>query len=43
MENEIKCCTAKRKAALVMAIIQGKSTVAEATQAFDLAPSEIEA
>ncbi|MDC7716601.1 transposase [Vogesella sp. DC21W] len=38
----MKRCTAKRKAALVMEIIQGKSTVAEASRAFDLAPSEIE-
>ena len=42
MEDDIKRCTAKRKAALVMEIIQGKSTVAEASRAFDLAPSEIE-
>jgi transposase-like protein len=42
MEDEIKRWTAKRKAALVMEIIQGKSTVAEASRAFDLAPSEIE-
>ena len=43
MEDDIKRWTAKRKAALVMEIIQGKSTVAEASRAFDLAPSEIEA
>ena len=42
MEDDIKRWTAKRKAALVMEIIQGKSTVAEASSAFDLAPSEIE-
>ena len=42
MEYDIKRWTAKRKAALVMEIIQGKSTVAEASRAFDLAPSEIE-
>ena len=42
MEDDIKRWTAKRKAALVMEIIQGKSTVAEASRAFDLAPSEIE-
>jgi transposase-like protein len=42
MEDEIKRWTAKRKAALVMEIIQGKSTVAEASRAFDLTPSEIE-
>lgn len=43
MEDYIKRWTAKRKAALVMEIIQGKSTVAEASCAFDLTPSEIEA
>jgi len=42
MEEEIKRWTAKRKAALVMEIIQGKTTVAEAALAFDLPPSEIE-
>ena len=31
MEDEIKRWTAKRKAALVMDIIQGKTTVAEAS------------
>ena len=43
MEDDIKRWTAKRKAALVIEIIQGKSTVAEASRAFDLTPSEIEA
>ncbi|BEV71201.1 DUF1153 domain-containing protein [Paludibacterium sp. THUN1379] len=42
MEDEIKRWTAKRKAALVMEIIQGKTTVAEASRAFDLPPSEVE-
>ncbi len=42
MEDDIKRWTAKRKAALVMEIIQGKSTVAEASRALDLVPSEIE-
>lgn len=42
MEDDIKCSTAKRKAALVMKIIQGKTTVAEASRLFDLLPSEIE-
>ncbi|UDM16688.1 hypothetical protein [Vogesella sp. XCS3] len=37
MEDDIKRWTAKRKAALVMEIIQGKSTVAGASRAFDLA------
>ena len=43
MEEEIKRWTAKRKSALVLEILQGKSTVAEASRAFDLPPSEIEA
>ena len=34
--------TAKRKTALVLEIIQGKTTVAEASRAFDLPPSELE-
>jgi len=42
MDEEIKRWTAKRKSALVIEILQGKTTVAEASRAFDLAPSEIE-
>lgn len=42
MEEEIKRWTARRKAALVLEIIQGKTTVAEASRQFDLTPSEIE-
>ena len=42
MEDEIKRWTAKRKSALVMDILQGKTTVAEASRAYDLPPSEIE-
>lgn len=42
MDEEIKRWTAKRKSALVLEIIQGKTTVAEASRAFDLPPSEIE-
>jgi transposase-like protein len=42
MENDIKRWTAKRKAALVMEIIQGKTTISEASRAFDISPSEIE-
>nr|WP_322109689.1 DUF1153 domain-containing protein [Steroidobacter cummioxidans] len=34
--------TARRKSALVLEIIQGKTTVAEASRAHDLPPSEIE-
>ncbi len=42
MEDEIKRWTAKRKSALVLDIIQGKTTVAEASRSYDLSPSEIE-
>ena len=42
MEEEIKRWTAERKTALVLDIVQGKTTVAETSRAYDLAPSEIE-
>lgn len=42
MEEEIKRWTARRKPALVLEIIQGKTTVAKASLQYDLAPSEIE-
>ena len=42
MDEDIKRWTARRKAALVLDIIQGKTTVAEASRSFDLPPSEIE-
>jgi len=42
MEEDIKRWTARLKAALVLEIIQGKTTVAEASRSFDLPPSEIE-
>ena len=42
MEEDITRWTARRKAALVLEIIQGKTTVAEASQSFDLPPSDIE-
>ncbi|WP_343226361.1 DUF1153 domain-containing protein [Marilutibacter chinensis] len=42
MEEEIKRWTACRKSALVLEIIQGKTTVAEASRQFDIPPSEIE-
>lgn len=42
MEEDIKRWTAKRKTALVLEIIQGKTTVAEASRGFDLTPSEVE-
>lgn len=37
MDEEIKRWTARRKAALVLEIIQGKTTVAEASRSFGLA------
>ena len=40
--DDIKRWTAKRKSALVIEIIQGKVTVAEASRTYDLAPSEVE-
>ena len=43
MDEDIKRWTARRKGALVLEIIQGKTTVAEASRAYDLPPSEIEA
>ena len=42
MDDDIKRWTAKRKTALILDIIQGKTTVAEASRAYDLPPSEIE-
>ena len=42
MDDSIKRWTAKRKTALVIEIIQGKTTVAEASRCFDLSPPEIE-
>ena len=43
MEDDIKRWTAKRKTALVLDIIQGKTTVAEASRSFDLQSAEVEA
>jgi hypothetical protein len=43
MEDDIKRWTAKRQTALVLVIIQGKTTVAEASRAIDLKPAEVEA
>ena len=42
MDDKIKGWTAKRKSALVIEIIQGKTAVSEASRAYDLSPSEIE-
>jgi hypothetical protein len=42
MEEKIESWTARRKTALLLEIIQGKTTVADASWAYDLPPSEIE-
>jgi hypothetical protein len=42
MEEEVKRWTARRKSAQVLEIIQGKTTVSEASRRYALAPSEIE-
>jgi len=42
MEDDIKRWTAKRKTALALDIIQGKTTLSEASRAYDLNPSEVE-
>ena len=42
MNEENKRWSAKRKSALVLEIIQGKTTAAEASRQFDLTPSELE-
>ena len=42
MDEDVKRWTARRKSALVLDIIQGKTTVSELSRQFDLAPSEIE-
>ena len=42
MNEDIKRWTSRRKSALVMEIFQGKTTVAEASRAYDLPPSDIE-
>ena len=40
MEEDIKRWTARRKAALVLEIIQGKTTVAEASRSFRKLPRQ---
>ena len=42
LDDCIKRWTAKRKTALVIEMIQGKTTVAEASLSYDLSPPEIE-
>ncbi|MGV3590888.1 MAG: transposase [Gammaproteobacteria bacterium] len=41
-DEDIKRWTAKRKSALVLDIIQGKTTIAEASRQYDLPPADIE-
>ncbi|WP_235974164.1 DUF1153 domain-containing protein [Luteimonas deserti] len=41
-EEEIRRWMARRKSALVLKIIQSKTTVARASRQFDLTPAEIE-
>jgi len=41
-DEEIKRGTARRKLALVLGIIQGKTAVSESSRQFDLLPSEME-
>jgi transposase-like protein len=38
MEEEIKRWTARRKSALVLEVIQGKTSISEASRQFDLPP-----
>lgn len=42
LEDSIKRWTARRKSALVIEILQGKTTVSEASRRHDLTPSEID-
>jgi len=42
IDEEIKRWTARRKSALVLEIIQGKTELFEASRQFDLTPAEIE-
>lgn len=42
MQDDIKRWTAKRKTALVLDIIQGKTTLAQASRTFDITPSQLE-
>jgi transposase-like protein len=42
LEEEFEAWPARRKSALVLEVIQGKTTIAEASRHFDLTPAEIE-
>jgi len=41
-KQNVKRCTAKRKAALVLDLIKGTSTVAQAAKTYDIVTAEIE-
>jgi hypothetical protein len=41
LEEDFKRWTAKRKAALLMNIIKGRTSIVEASRSFNLPPSEI--
>ena len=42
MSEELKRWTSKRKAALVIEIFKGQTTISEASRCYDLTPSEIQ-
>lgn len=42
MSEEVKRWTSKRKATLVIELLKGQTTVAEASRQYDLTPSEIQ-
>lgn len=42
MSEEVKRWTSKRKSSLVIQILKGQTTIAEAAREFDITPSEIE-
>jgi transposase-like protein len=42
MSEEVKCWTSKRKSSLVIQILKGQTSIAEAAREFDITPSEIE-
>lgn len=43
MDEDIKRWTAKHKSALVLDVIQGNTTVSEASRAYGPSPSEVQA
>lgn len=42
MSEELKRWTSKRKAALVIGLLKGQTTISEASHQYDLTPSEIQ-